>query len=148
MRQFPTRVRLAALLAIVCGHCGCQTSSIAESHIQANVPDEGDFDRLMTRDLKFYLDRHSQMNLRVEYELLRQGPTQTGIAYPKYYAWVKGFDGSRVVLEGAARIAAIEKTRFEITDFLSRQEIDTSPSKVEKTFPAALQANIINRATE
>lgn len=102
----------------------------------------------MTRDLKFYLDRHSQMNLRVEYELLRQGPTQTGIAYPKYYAWVKGFDGSRVVLEGAARIAAIEKTRFEITDFLSRQEIDTSPSKVEKTFPAALQANIINRATE
>jgi hypothetical protein len=142
-------IRAIALVAAVGVQCGCQAGtidSVASSHTEANVPNAADFQRFLRRDLKAYLDRQTQRDLSIEYELLRQGPTQTGISYPKYYLWVKGFDANRLILDGAARVVAIEKIRFEVTDFLSRQDIRRSHASVEKTFPAALKAMILNKA--
>jgi hypothetical protein len=121
--------------------------SVAASHIEANVPNAAEFQRLLNRDLKSYLELQTQRDLNIEYELLRQGPTQTGVSYPKYYVWVKGLDAKGVILDGAARVAAIAKMRFEVTDFLSRQEIRRSPANVEKTFPAALKTMILKKAS-
>ena len=39
-----------------------------------------------------------------------------------------------------------EKARFEVTDFLSRQDIRRSPAGVEKTFSAAFKAMILKKA--
>jgi hypothetical protein len=39
---------------------------------------------------------------------------------------------------GAVRVAAIEKKRFEITDFVSEEEIRKSPDQIYSVFPAAV----------
>src|SRR6266550_7076938 len=72
-----------------------QGESIAESHIRANVPDERDFDKFLKRDLEQYFKDTLQKTVTVEFELLRKEPTQTGIAYPKFYAWVTIRDGGK-----------------------------------------------------
>ena len=84
-----------------------QGESIAESHIRANVPDEKDFDKFLKRDLEQYFKDALQKTVTVEFELLRKGPTQTGIAYPKFYAWVTIRDGVKVIDQGAVRVAAV-----------------------------------------
>jgi len=58
------------------------------SHIDANVPAPTDFDRLLARDLATYFQElRKERALAIEFELLRDGPTQSGISYPKFYAW-------------------------------------------------------------
>lgn len=86
----------------------------------------------------------------MSYELLRKEPTQSGVAYPKYYAWVRVHrdDG---LLEGAVRLAAVddekfEVTNFEVTHFLGAREIVTSPRLIEPVFPQPLHQTIRDRA--
>src|SRR5262249_48219421 len=129
-----TDVGALVLLAGAVLHCACQTATVdstTASHIEANSPPADEFQRLLSRDLKSYLDRRTKRDLNIDYELLRNAPTQAGISYPKYYVWVNGLEGKRVVLDGAARVVAIEKTRFEVTHFLSRLEISSAPAEVE-----------------
>jgi len=133
-----------SLLLIAAGIAVSQSGgidSIAESHIAANVPPAADFDRLLKRDLKAHFN-----GLTVQYELLRDRPTQSGTAYPKYYLWVRSIEGGKVVLEGAARLAAIERTRFEVTSFLAAEKIRSSPSEIDRIFPAALKKAIVDKA--
>ena len=66
----------------------------------------------------------------VRYELLRKEPTQSGVAYPKYYAWVT-MDTSAGPVEGAVRLAAVDRERFEVTDFCSSSDIRTNPGGVD-----------------
>ncbi len=114
--------------AAISGACQTgATDSIAASHVEANVPERGEFERLIKRDLKLYLDRRFQLDLKIDYELLRLEPTQSGISYPKYYVWVRGVSEGRIAVEGAARVAALKKEKFELTDFLQREEIMASP---------------------
>ena len=108
---------------------------IAQSHIKANVPEQADFYTFMERDLKAYFANKKERVLRVTYELLRDGPTQTGVAYPKFYLWVTVADGEKIVDEGAVRVAAIEKKRFEVTHFLSVDDIKTNPQELYAIFP-------------
>jgi hypothetical protein len=112
-----------------------------------DVPAADQFEGLMKRDLQAYLSRHDHPDLKVEYQLLREGPTQSGPAYPKFYVWVRGFDAGRIVVEGAARVAAEDATRFEVTHFLSADEIRSSPAAIDRIFPAALKSSIVERAT-
>ncbi len=63
--------------------------AIEQSHIDGNVPAPKDFQSFLIRDLQKHFSSLLKKKVRVEYELLRDGPTQVGIAYPKYYAWVK-----------------------------------------------------------
>ena len=70
-------------------------ASVGESNIEGNIPEPQDFDRFLKRDLESYFAQPNGRKVTVEYELLRDGPSQAGTAYPKYYAWVDVFDGTR-----------------------------------------------------
>lgn len=107
----------------------------------ANVPPQASFDRFLERDLSAYFEV-----TRVQYELLRSGPTQAGTAYPKFYLWVTAEAPSGQTTTGAVRVAAIERSEFQVTDFLSVQEIRASPNRVDQVFPAALTPLIKKRA--
>jgi hypothetical protein len=119
---------------------------IPQSHIDANVPGADQFDQLLKQDLQAYFQKSHPGSVTVAYDLLRDGPTQTGIAYPKYYVWVKVHEAAGLVDEGAVRVAAIDKTRFEVTHFMSKREIQGKPGGVERVFPTALADNIRMRA--
>lgn len=116
--------------------------SIAESHIEGNVPEGNDFDAFLKRDLTAYFKERNNRVVTVEYEFLRNAPTQTGIAYPKFYAWIKIYENKNLIDEGAVRLAAIEKKRFEVTDYVSKKEVQTEPEKIYKIFPRAVADKI------
>ncbi len=122
-------------------------SAVQSSHIEANVPSSETFEPLLRRDLIAYFARSDSSVTSVEFKLLRNGPTQSGVAYPKYYLWVKAFAGSRPKEEGAIRVAAVNRERFEVTDFLSKAKVQSAPSEVGAIFPAALVPSIVSLAS-
>lgn len=144
MRTFPSRLLLS--LCLVTG-CNAQSpvADLAQSHIDGNVPDAKVFDEYMRRDLAIALCP-SKTSCNIQYELLRKEPTQTGVAYPKFYVWVKATSAKGETIEGAARLAATQKQQFYLTNFLSSEQIRTSPHKVNDLFPAALAGKILDKA--
>lgn len=115
---------------------GSAPGLIQQSHIDGNVPAQADFDRILRRDLmKYFAEDSGAAPTALDYQLLRDGPTQSGVAYPKFYAWVVVQLGAENVREGAVRIAAIGRERFEVTDFLSRKEIAANPPAIRMVFP-------------
>jgi hypothetical protein len=134
------------ILTIITANAYGQKESISDSHIKANVPDEKDFRNFLIRDLQSYFKDTLKKTVRAEYELLRDAPTQSGVAYPKFYAWVKIFEDSSMIDEGAVRLAAIEKKHFEVTDYLSKRDIEEKPAVLERIFPRALVESIKKRA--
>ena len=116
------------------------------SHIEANVPDESRFSRLLERDLNAYFETKGVRNPGSRFELLRQGPTQSGVAYPKFYLWVRVSSGPNHVAAGAVRVAAVQGEGFEVTDFLTAEEIREAPNRVGSIFPAPLVGAIYERA--
>jgi hypothetical protein len=128
-----------ATVLLLVGACtaSCQSigDSIADSHVQANVPDEKDFDAFLKRDLEFYFKDLKKKDVVVEYQLLRDGPTQSGTAYPKFYVWVTVKEDGTLLEDGAVRVAAMEKKRFGVYDYLTRADIDRNLDKAYKTFP-------------
>jgi hypothetical protein len=119
---------------------------IQASHIQANVPAEADFATFLRRDLAAYFakDRKGK-SIKVDYELLRDGPTQSGISYPKYYAWVRINGGKSDQDRGAVRVAAIERKRFDVTSFASERDIRADPGALALVFPGAVCESIKSR---
>jgi hypothetical protein len=87
--------------------------AVGLGNIVGNVPEPDDFDRLLTRDLETYFVHQTGKTVTVTYELLRDMPSQAGMAYPKYYAWVRVFDGATKVQSGVVRVEAMEKTTAE-----------------------------------
>ncbi len=121
-------------------------AAVQESHIAANVPPPEAFDRILRRDLAAYLRSRDEKAVSITYELLRDGPTQSGVAYPKFYVWVRALDNrKKVIEEGAARVAAIEMKRFEVTDFLSAHSIQQAPESIRRVFPAPVCERILQR---
>ena len=121
--------------------------SLQNEHIQANVPSEDVFSTFLDRDILTYLQSEVSADIAaVETALLRQGATQSGVAYPKFYLWVVATSNDGTVLEGAARAAAVDRIRFEVTDFLSAEEIGSDPQAVSSVFPASLVSDIMTRA--
>jgi len=110
-------------------------NAFLNSHIKGNVPDESDFKTLLSRDLNNYFSNSLKKSINTEYVLLRDGPTQSGVAYPKYYLWVKCYNVDNLIIEGAVRIAAIEKTHFEITNFVSLEDIRKGKININEIFP-------------
>jgi hypothetical protein len=121
-------------------------TQVQASHIQGNVPDGPEFARLLERDLNAHFAARGVANVATRAEPLREGATQSGAAYPKFYFWVQVFSGRGLVNSGAARAAAVQKLRFEITDFLSAEEIINEPERVASIFPAPLLEAIRERA--
>jgi hypothetical protein len=115
---------------------------IQESHLDANIPDQTQFDRLLRRDLeKYFLNKFGVVT--VKWEFLREGPTQSGVAYPKYYLWTKIYADDKILEEGAVRVAAMEKTRFEITDFVNINKIKNNVKDLYSIFPKSVCEKII-----
>jgi hypothetical protein len=140
MKQFQIAFLVVFLLIVGSSTVACQSSvidSIAKSHIEGNVPDEKDFDSFLKRDLAAYFKEQTGNDVIVEYELLRNAPTQSGIAFPKFYAWVKVKEKAKdnLIEEGAVRLAAMEKKRFGVTDYLERSVIERDVEQVYKVFP-------------
>lgn len=140
--------RLSLLLVFTLLACAChaQIPGVAESHIAMNVPSTNDFRPFLIRDLTDYLKPTLGDKLTVDYQLLRDGPTQSGVAYPKFYVWMRATNAGQTLIEGATRVAAIDKKRFEITNFLPRAEIVSHPDAVMSIFPAALIEKIHSKA--
>jgi hypothetical protein len=118
---------------------------VASSHVQANVPEEDSFDAILRRDLETYFRDLTGKDVSVEFELLRKGPTQSGVSYPKYYVYVKLYDGSAVADEGAVRVAAVDKARFDVTHYLSKDEMRAHPEAMYAVFPQAVGDSINER---
>ncbi len=112
------------------------SNDIASSHIHGNVPEKDNFKLFMQRDLEKYFSDLYLKNIRVKWEFLRKGATQTGVAMPKYYLWVVIYSGKRKISEGAVRVAAVEKNGFTVTDFVSISEIKNKSRDIYSIFPA------------
>lgn len=109
------------------------------SHIEANVPRASEFDALLQRDLVAFFRQNGFSNTdQVEVRLLRDAPTQSGVAYPKYYAWVVATANAKPLQQGVVRLEAINRARFEVTDFVSQSQIKSGSVELERIFPAAL----------
>lgn len=122
---------------------------LQSSYIEGNVPPPESFEPFLRRDLLTFFNTSGTSTVtRVEFKLLRDAPTQSGVAYPKYYLWVKVFAGSVLQQEGVVRIAAIERKSFEVTDFISKTQVQLEPAKVGSVFPAALVPTIISLAVK
>jgi hypothetical protein len=147
MTRLEISVATLLLMLLCCSTLMCQSlgESIADSHIRANVPDEKHFDKFLKRDLERYFKDMERKPVTVQYELLRNGPTQTGIAYPKFYAWVTIRHHEGLVDEGAVRLAAVEKKRFDITDYISRADTERSPGTLDRIFPRPVADKIRER---
>jgi hypothetical protein len=121
---------------------------IQRSHIDGNVPTTKDFHGFLVRDLEKYFGALLKQKVRVEYELLRDQPTQSGVAYPKYYSWVRVFGtGEKLIEQGAVRIAAVEKTEFSVTHFWNIKKIHDDEGNLETIFPKALCPLILVKAS-
>lgn len=122
---------LAAVLIMTVSCGGPHGSDDASERLE-----EAGVDHLIRRDLTAYFTRRSGAPVRLEYSYLRQGPTVTGIAYSKYYLWMIARDssGSRILAEGAARVAEIDST-IEVTHFFPREYIRSSPASIDSVFP-------------
>src|SRR5688572_3012456 len=139
----PLLLFMAALLALPSAFG--QIPGLAESHIEANVPEPKNFRAFLVRDLTTHLKRRFGDRITVDYEMLREGPTQSGVAYPKFYLWVTVTKEDQTKVEGAARVAAIEKKEFGVTSFSTRDEIAANPTSIEGVFPQVLLAKIRDR---
>lgn len=130
-------------LGVFAGGAYAQASEIANSHIRANVPDAKDFDALFRRDVAVFFANRTGKAVRVEYRLLRNQPTQSGVAFPKYYAWVNVFLGDSLLEQGAVRLAAESRERFEVLNYLEASEIRANPGEAASIFPASLVPRIL-----
>jgi len=116
-------------------------NSIADLHVEGNTPKSELFDEYLERDLTSYFCSTTN-DCRVQYEFLRKGATQNGVSYPKYYLWVKCLKNGKLTSQGAVRVAAINQNYFEVTHFISANEVLESPDEVGNIFPAALVETI------
>jgi hypothetical protein len=135
--------------AIVLGLAGTPVlaqTSLRESHIEGNVPAERDFDQFMQRDLLAYFQAALPGTTSVEWILLRRAPTQSGVANPKFYAWVKASGKSSTAKQGAVRLAAVDRTHFDVTAFMSAEEVLANPGDVGTVFPALLVDTVKSKA--
>jgi hypothetical protein len=137
MRTISRRWCMAGLmvaLSVATGACGAQRGEPSDLRAE------------MQRDLTTYFRARERVPVVVEYAYLREGPTVTGIAWPKYYLWVVARDSARgtVLAEGAARVAHMDSV-VEVTHFFPSAYIAREPASVESVFPAPVVAEIRKR---
>ena len=128
---------VTVLLLFGAGTAACQSvgDAIADSHIRANVPDKKDFAAFLKRDLESYFKDLKKKDVVVEYQLLRDGPTQSGTSFPKFYVWVTVKENGTLLEDGAVRVAAMEKKRFEVINYLARVDIERDVQRLYQIFP-------------
>ena len=122
-------------------------TDVQRSHIEGHVPPAEQAEAMLRRDLAaFFTTFTGKPVASLQIVTLRDGPTQSGVAYPKFYFWVQASGSDAVLAEGAVRVAAIDQVRFEVTDFLPKAKIQQSPGEVAAVFPQPLVSLILQRA--
>jgi hypothetical protein len=132
-------LRALAISLILAGQpdAGRVLQDVQRSHNDANVPAPADFNRILTRDLKTYFESlRKQKVISLEFDLLRDGPTQSGVSSPKFYIWVRLAGGKSPDDRGAVRVAAVERTQFEVMNFVSERIIRNDKGSIRHIFPA------------
>jgi hypothetical protein len=107
---------------------GRMVAELQASHIAANAPPSSEFGKLLERDVRAYLVAHRLPSRSVDFEPLRRRATQSGVSYPKYYLWVRATETSKNHFEGAMRVTAIDRIRFEIIDYTPAYAIRADPA--------------------
>lgn len=113
-------------------------AELQASHISANVPPDASFIMLLQRDVRAFLAANKLPSKSIDIEPLRKGATQSGVSYPKYYVWIRAADGAGHHIAGAMRVAAIERVRFDVTDFTPAAFIQSDPASLALVYPALL----------
>ncbi len=132
---------------------GCMSPQALPNRSDANQPEAPPSTSPMAENaalaeaLASYLAPSLGADLTVDYALLRDIPTQVGVAVPKYYVWFVASQQGQVVAEGAARIAALSEEEFTVLNLVSRSDILADPAQLERIFPAALIPDIERKAT-
>ena len=125
------------------------SQALQQNHSNANLPSTyEEFTNIVQRDLVSYFSKIENEKVSTSYELLRKQPTQSGIAYPKFYAWVIVSKNNKVIKQGAIRLAAINGTKVEVTDFIQSNVIMAKPKSIESVFPKSLCDDIRQRASK
>ena len=139
---------LIAILLLAGASPGCSSilHAIIGSRSDADVPEAKDFDRILTHDLTEYMTDKSDKDVKVTYEMLRDGPTQSGVALPKFYIWIekRTADGT-LIQDAAARIAAVQKTHFDVVQYYDRERIKKEPDLIKQVFPAEVSEKIFKK---
>ena len=133
---FPLGLAALSVAALACGR---------PANEQPDIPDAAVFNQALQRDLESYFSKAESVSVKVTFELLRDQPTITGIAYAKYYVWVEVRSTEGLLRVGAARVAAINRS-FEVTNFVPAETINLDAGSVSSVFPAALVSDITKRA--
>ncbi len=118
-------------------------ASVQSSQIQGNVPVQ--FHKILKRDLTTYFQDMYKEVITVEYELLRDVPTQVGVALPKYYIWVKIYGQKKLLDEGAVKVAAVERKLFTVSNYLAIADLKKSPERINQVFPLPVGDKIRTR---
>lgn len=129
---------ILAVVAIgIVGFVAIGLRGIPESHIEENVPDKNVFNQYLSRDLTFYFSKQNNKDVKIQYSLLRDNPTQVGVSTPKFYLWVKiiDFKNNNLLDQGAVVVGANNKESFTIMDFVSKKEININPETLNSVFP-------------
>jgi dethiobiotin synthetase len=140
MKSCP-KFRISKVLIVALASGLMNACVITESSIQPTGTNPA-----LAQELATYLEPDFGDNLTVEYELLRDIPTQVGVAVPKYYVWLIATEGDAVLVEGAARVAAEDAETFTVLNFVSQQSIQENPDQLDSIFPTALIPAIETRA--
>lgn len=117
------------------------------SHIAANAPPDATFMAILERDVRAYLVAKRLPSKSVAIEPLCKGARQSGVSYPKYYVWIRAADKSRHHVAGAMRVTAIDRVRFNVTDFTPAASIRSDPALLASIYPASLIPAIRQHAT-
>ena len=119
-------------------------AALRQGYIDANVPDKKDFDRILNRDITKYVTDKADKDITVKIELLRDVPSQSGVALPKYYIWIEKRNAKGVLMEeAAARIAAVNRDHFDVVQYYDRKRLETETDLVSKVFPQDVYTKIV-----
>ena len=144
--MFKPILLVAALLGSSLAHAGWD-DDVRRAHIEAHLPPEEVFESYLRRDIVARFKSMPDPGVtRAEFAFLRQGATQSGVAYPKWYLWTKVYAGNALRYEGALRVAAVERTHFQVTDFVPKADIRAGKVALQKIFPALLVPAIMDLA--
>ena len=114
------------------------------SHVSANMPEHEKLHSVIKHGLvEYFKKNYSATDL--DYQLLRDIPSQVGVSYPKLYAWVEAKGTNPGKLSGAVRLSLREKKYCVVTHFLSSQDIRKNPKSAFFVFPTGLLPKVFSK---
>jgi hypothetical protein len=126
--------------------CGSDPSGSAIENV---VPD-AHFHEFLVRDLRTYFNLPAASPKSVGHEFIKGHDEvyQTGNSRPHYYLWIFVYNGNKIESEGFAQVDVMDKSRFTVNTFITKEQIKKDPKAIEEAYGASLGADIIDRANQ